>query len=49
MPGEKISKKYEIRKILKEAIENELKNAEVIVRGGAITSDVLKFRKIIEF
>ena len=50
MPGEKVSKKYEIRKILKEVIENELKNAEVIVRGGgAITSDVLKFRKIIEF
>ena len=32
MAEEKINKKYGIRKILKEVIENELQNAEVIMK-----------------
>ena len=32
MAEEKINKKYGIRKILKEVIENELKNAKVIMK-----------------
>ena len=43
MAEEKINKKYGIRKILKEVIENELKNAEVIMKEEV---DDLKYENL---
>ena len=43
MAEEKINKKYGIRKILKEVIENELKNAKVIMKDEV---DDLKYEKL---
>ena len=43
MAEEKINKKYGIRKILKEVIENELKNAKVIMKDEV---DGLKYEKL---
>ena len=43
MAEEKINKKYGIRKILKEVIENELKKAEVIMKDEV---DDLKYENL---